>query len=153
MSSLANISVTCFDASYLVTWLLEVSRLVFRSGIRGAIMLGFAIAGLIAHTIFLIERALHGPQPPLSSSFDWCLLTAWVLIVAYLYLTYYFPRAAIGLVLLPLILGLVLAGAMWADRQPIASGSAMNVWGAIHGVFLLLGTVAVMVGFVAGLMY
>ena len=27
------------------------------------------------------------------------------------------------------------------------------MWGAVHGIFLLLGTVAVMVGFVAGLLY
>ena len=153
MSFLANISVTCFAASYLVAWLLEVSRLFFRSGVRGAVMIGFAAAGLVAHTLYLAHRAANGPQPPLSSSYDWCLLTAWVLVVAYLYLTYYFPRSAIGLFLLPLILALVLAAATWAGQQPIASGSAMRAWSAIHGVFLLLGTVAVMVGFVAGVMY
>lgn len=153
MPSLANISVTCFAASYLVAWLLELSRLFFRSGVRGAVMIFFAAAGLIAQTIYLAERATSGPQPPLSSSFDWCLLTALVLVVAYLYLTYYFPRSAIGLFVLPLVLGLVLAAAMWASREPIPSGSATRVWGAIHGVFLLLGTVAVMVGFVAGLIY
>ena len=153
MSSLANISVTCFAASYLVAWLLEVSRLFFRSGVRGAVMIGFATAGLVAQTLYLAERAINGPQPPLSSSFDWCILAAWMLVFAYLYLTYYFPRAVIGLFVLPLVLGLVLAAALWASREPIASGSATRVWGAIHGVFLLLGTVAVMVGFVAGLMY
>lgn len=153
MPSLANISVTCFAASYFVAWMLELSRLFFRSGVRGAVMIGFATAGLIAHVIYLAERAVNGPQPPLSSSFDWCMLTALVLVIAYLYLTYYFPRAGIGLFLLPLVLALILSAAMWADRQPIAGGSAMRVWGAIHGVFLLLGTVAVMVGFVAGIMY
>jgi ABC-type uncharacterized transport system permease subunit len=153
MSSLTNITVTCFAASYLVAWLLELSRLFFRSGIRGAVMIAFAAAGLVAHTIYLAERAAYGPQPPLSSSFDWCLLAAWLLILAYLYLTYYFPRAAIGLFILPLALSLIFAAANWANRQPIASAPAISVWGAIHGVLLLLGTVAVMVGFVAGVMY
>lgn len=153
MPSLANISVTCFAASYLVAWLLEGSRLLFRSGVRGAVMIFFAAAGLVAQSIYLVERAASGPQPPLSSSFDWCLLTAWVLVVAYLYLTYYFPRSAIGLFVLPLVLSLILAANLWASREPIPSGSATRVWGAIHGVFLLLGAVTVMVGFVAGLIY
>jgi len=153
MPSFANISVTCFAASYLVAWGLELSRLGFRSGIRGALMIGFAAAGLLAHTLFLAERGLHGPQPPLSSSFDWYMITAWVLVAAYLYLTYYFPRSAIGVLLLPLVMGLVLVGNFWADKQPLASGSAVRAWGAIHGIFLMLGTVAIFVGFVAGIIY
>ena len=48
---MSGISVTCFAASYLVAWLLELSRLFFRSGIRGAVMVGFASAGLLAHTL------------------------------------------------------------------------------------------------------
>ncbi len=153
MPSLANISVTCFAASYLVAWLLELSRLFFRSGVRGAVMIGFAAAGWLAQTMYLAHRAANGPQPPLSSNYDWCLLTAWVLVVAYLYLTYFFPRSAIGLLVLPLVLGLVFAAALWASQEPIASRSATRLWSAIHGVFLLLGSVAVMVGFVAGVMY
>jgi hypothetical protein len=51
------------------------------------------------------------------------------------------------------IIGLIGAAALLADRAPIASASASRAWGAIHGVFLLLGTVAVVIGFVAGAMY
>ncbi len=58
-----------------------------------------------------------------------------------------------GLFLWPLVLGLIAAAAWFADRQPIAPEPASRVWGMIHGMFLLLGTVTVMVGFVAGLMY
>jgi ABC-type uncharacterized transport system permease subunit len=153
MPSLANISVTCFLASYLVAWVLELSRLFFRSRLRQVLMIGFATAGLVAHTIFLVERAVHGPQPPLSSSFDWCLLTAWVLLATYLYLSYCFPRSPLGMVVLPLVLLLVAAAVLWADRLPGGGQSALRAWGAIHGAFLLLGTVAVAIGFVAGIVY
>jgi ABC-type uncharacterized transport system permease subunit len=54
---------------------------------------------------------------------------------------------------LPLVLLLVAAAVLWADRLPMAGPSALRVWGAIHGAFLLLGTVAVMIGFVAGVVY
>ena len=43
---LAGISTLCFGASYAVAFALELSRLVFRSGIRGALLIAFAAAGL-----------------------------------------------------------------------------------------------------------
>ena len=45
MSWIENISITCFLASYAVALALEVSRLFFRSGVRGALMVGFSTAG------------------------------------------------------------------------------------------------------------
>jgi ABC-type transport system involved in cytochrome c biogenesis permease subunit len=153
MFALSQISITCFAASYAVAWALEVSRLVFRSRARRAIMLGFAAAGLLAHTLFLAFSASVADGAPLASSFDWTLVAAWLLVAIYFYLCYYYPQAAIGLFVFPLVLALIAAAALFADRAPIASVSASRAWGAIHGVFLLLGTVAVMVGFVAGSMY
>jgi len=150
---ISRISITCFAASYLVAWLLELSRLLFRSGVRGAIMVVFAVAGFFAQTLYLGYRAYQSATLPLSSSFDWYLLAAWMLVGLYLYLTYYYPRAAVGLFLWPLVLGLIAAATWFADRDPIAPEPASQVWGMIHGVFLLLGTVTVMIGFVAGLMY
>ena len=76
---LSHISITCFAASYLVAWLLELSRLFFRSGVRGAIMVGFAVAGFFAQTMYLGYRAMQSTTLPLSSSFDWYLLAAWML--------------------------------------------------------------------------
>jgi hypothetical protein len=149
----SGIGITCFAASYAVAWALEVSRLFFRSGVRGAVMIGFAAAGLLAQTLYLAYRAAQAPLSPLSSNFDWCLVAAWMLAVGYFYLMYYHPRAVIGLFMLPLVLALVGGAALFADREPLASEPASQVWGAIHGLFLLFGTVAVMVGFVAGVMY
>jgi len=151
MSLLSRISIVCFAASYGFTLALEVTRFYFRRGIRG-VVLGFAAAGLLAHTLFLANRAMTASGAPLSSAFDWDLLAAWALMVAYLYLTWHHPNIAIGLFLLPLVLGLIaLAG--FANRQPFPQSHAGQVWGTIHGVLLLLGVVAVTVGFAAGLMY
>jgi len=150
---LSHISITCFAASYLVAWLLEITRLLFRSGVRGALMLGFASAGLVAHSLFLGYRALHAPGPPLSSSYDWYLLAAWMLAVAFLYLAWLYPRSGVGLFLWPLTLGLIVAAAFFADPEPIAPEPASQIWGAAHGIALLLGDVAVMFGFIGGLMY
>jgi len=144
-----SVKFICFTASYTVAFVLEVSRLLFRSGVRGAIMMGFAGVGLFAHTMFLANRAAAAKRSPLSSWQDWYLLAAWVLVVVYLYLTYYHPRTAFGVFLLPFALGLI-AEARFASN---ARFPASKAWGIVHGTSLLLAVVSVSVGFVAGLMY
>ncbi len=149
---ISGISLLCFGASYSVAWALELLRLVLRSGVRRLLMQGFVLAGFLAHTLYLGYRAVMLEATPLSSSFDWCLVAGWLLVASYLYLSYYYPRAAIGVVMLPMVLALVVAAAM-ADRTPYAAREALRFWGAIHGIALLAGTLVVMVGFVAGVMY
>lgn len=151
---LDGVNLLCFTASYSVALALEVTRLLFRSGVRGAVMLGFGAAGLLAHTLYLAHRALAaGGAAPLSSAYDWYLVAAWTLAAAYLYLTLHQPRAAIGLFVLPLVLALIGVAVFLADTAAPAEAQASYYWGLFHGVSLLLGTVAVAVGFVAGLMY
>ena len=150
---LAGVQILCFAASYAVALLLELSRLAFRSGVRGALMLGFAAAGLVAHTVFLYYRAVKVPGSPLSSEQDWYLMAAWLLVVVYLYLVWYHPRQSFGLFLLPLVLALIGAGTLLARSEPFAREPASRVWGLVHGAALLLATVAVLVGFAAGVMY
>jgi ABC-type uncharacterized transport system permease subunit len=151
-SFIAGISLVCFGASYSVAWALEWLELAGRSRAPRVLMLVFVLAGWLAHTLYLGYRVVEHRASPLSSSFDWCLVAAWMLIGAYLYLFYYFPRALLGLYMLPLAVALVAAAAI-ADRTPIAPEGASRLWGAVHGVALLVGTLAVMVGFVAGVMY
>ncbi len=150
---MSGVSITCFAASYCVVLLLELSRLLFRSGIRGAVMLGFAGAGLLAHTIYLAEKAASASGYPLSSEQDWYVVAAWILAAFYLYLTAYHRDNAFGVFLLPLVLGLVAAGAWLADPTPFERQPAVRIWGIIHGTSLMLATVAILVGFAAGSMY
>jgi ABC-type uncharacterized transport system permease subunit len=151
-SIISGITLTCFGASYAVAWALELVKLFVRSGVRRLLELAFVLAGLLAHTLYLGYRVVEYSATPLSSSFDWCLVAAWLLVAAYLYLSYYYPRAALGLYMLPLAVVLVVAAA-FADQTPIAAGQSSRAWAAVHGIALLAGTLAVMVGFVAGLMY
>lgn len=147
-----RIEIMCFAASYAVAFLLELTRLFFRSGLRGALMIGFAGAGLFAQTLFLAHRYSQNSLP-LSSAFDWYLVAAWALVVVYLYLTVYHPKNPIGLFLLPLVLALIAVATFLADRTPFPVTDASRYWGALHGAFVLIGTVAVMLGFVTGIMY
>jgi ABC-type uncharacterized transport system permease subunit len=153
---MSGVSIVCFASSYAIAWALEISRLLFRSGVRGAVMLGFAAAGLVAHTAFLYYRAVQESQlavAPLSSEQDWFLVAAWGVVVVYLYLAAANPKIPFGLFLLPLTLGLIAAGAFLAATEPLARESASKLWGAVHGISIVFAAVSVLVGFVVGMMY
>lgn len=149
---LSGISVVCFAASYLVALGCEASRPLFRSGVRGAVLVGFAAAGFCAHTLFLGWRAATERAVPLSSPFDWYLLAAWLLAGGYLWLMLANPRTQVGLFLLPVVLGLI-GAAQLSSRAPFPQSPATQVWGVIHGSFNLAASVAVAGGAVAGLMW
>lgn len=143
-----NISVFCFAASYSVALLFELTRLYFRSAIRGILLVGFALAGFIAQTLFVIARlAEQSPRDAL----DWYLLVAWILAAIYLYLLFYHPTVPLGIFLLPLILAIITA----AEYLPEESGYPLgeSTWGMLHGFSLLLGTVIIFFGFVGGMIY
>jgi ABC-type uncharacterized transport system permease subunit len=156
---LAGISLTCFTASYTVALALEATRIWFRSGLRGALMLGFGAAGLFAHTLFLGYRAMQSTEmAPLSSEFDWYLIAAWALAAVYLGWTFRQlnapneRRTAVGLFLLPLVLALVAAAQFLANRELLAREQASGIWLTIHISCVAVGLVSVLLGFVTGVM-
>jgi ABC-type uncharacterized transport system permease subunit len=149
---LSHVGIICFAASYAIVLAMEVSRLLFRSGIRGAFMLAWAGAGLFAHTVYLYFRAANTTGVPLSSWRDWYLVAAWALMAVYLYLLSFHPRTSIGLFLLPIVLGLI-GVAEFAPATPFSREPASKVWGAIHGASLAVAAVSMLVGFAAGVMY
>ena len=120
-------------------------------------MIAFAAAGLFAHTAYLWHLAwmeLEGTGiTPFSSWYDWCLIVAWVLAATYLGLAIRRPENSVGLFLIPLILSLIAAAYGVRDTPHFPREEALSYWGMIHGVLLLLGTVAAALGFAAGIMY
>ena len=152
---LSGISIICFAASYSVSFGLESTRLLFRARIRYPLVVSFGIAGWIAHSLFLafrIRQQLDGGLP-LSSWLDWCLVAAWVLVAIYLLSAFLNPRVATGLFLLPAVLILIGLARLLRDLPPFSQDAATRLWGMLHGLALLLGTVVVVAGFVAGVMY
>ncbi len=147
-----GINLLYFTACYAIALVLEVpgswSRFRFR---RGACLL-VASVGVIVHTYYLGQRVVEMPTVPLASHHDWSLLAAWLLAVIYVGGLFYYPRSSLGVFLLPAVLALI-GVSLFAAKEPLASFEAPRVWGLVHGVLLLLGTVAVLLGFLSGLMY
>lgn len=149
--NLSETTTFCFVASYAVALSLEVVSLARRFGWHRLVLLGFAVAGVFAHVTFL---AVHAQQShtPLSSPSDWASVAALSLACVYLFASFTAPRQALGLFLLPLVLALVGVSTVASDR-PIAAENASDFWGQTHGVLLVLATVSVIIGFLAGVMY
>lgn len=153
---LSGVSTICFAASYAVALGLEVTRLFFRAGMRMVTIVGFAAAGLLAHTIYLTLQARVGLAArgvPLSNWYHWCLIAAWLLAAIYLALAVSRPGNPVGLFLLPIVLALIGVAQLFPKHHSFPSDQAHLVWSTVHGVALLLGTASVLFGFASGVMY
>ena len=156
MDWLQNISITCFAASYAVVFILEISRVFFDVSFRKYVRVGFAAAGLFAHSVFLIlqgKLVLGSTGLWLGSWFGWCLAAAWILALAYIWISIRQPKSVIGLFLIPLLLGLIGVGVGFGHENQFNPMRAKSVWNMVHGSALLLGTAIVALGFVFGVVY
>ena len=149
---LSGISIVCFAASYALGFGLELIGLKRRAAWHRAALIGVGVAGVLAHTLYLGYRSAQARVLPATTAAEWLLLAAWVLAAVYLAALFYLPKTPTGVVLLPIVLGLIV-GSRWASTEPLAPEGTFYAWGMFHGVVLLLGAVAVCVGFLAGLMY
>src|SRR5437016_3388018 len=114
----SGVHVFCFLACYLIVFGIELSRLVGSSRVSRLLMLGFALAGLAAHTAYLIERSQKLNLPPLlSSAQDWLLVLAWLSVVSYFFLAALDRDLAVGVFLMPVVLVCIVA-AYYVSANP-----------------------------------
>jgi hypothetical protein len=155
---LTGVSVSCFLLSYVVVFAMEASRLAFRLPGRNIILIGMMTAGLAAHSVFLFneffQAAIEGENHQiLSNWFQWTVLSAWGLALACLVLTIRNPSGSVGLFLIPLVLGLIGLATFLRGGAPFQRETTITIWGAIHGISLLLGTMFICLGMAFGVMY
>ena len=150
-----GISVTCFAASYLVVMFLDFTRFYFRATARNILMIGFAVAGWIAHLSYLIfQVGSQWQSGVLVSSWEsWCWIVSLILVSVYFLFLARHPKTNIGMYLMPVALMVIVAGIFAAQLEPFSPTYARTVWHNIHGISLLIGLIAVLIGFIAGVMY
>jgi ABC-type uncharacterized transport system permease subunit len=153
---LSKVHVSCFVMSYLVALACDAYQFWRgRSGVLRAVTAGMAVAGFLAHTIFLIVRSRTVGLPPLlASQQDWLLVMAWLGCLLYLSGMLARQYTSTGLFLLPAILLLIAAALVVSDR---AGGNLQDLslrrWGMFHATSLMLGIGSVLGAALAGLMY
>ena len=70
------------------------------------------------------------------------MLLSWIVALIGLYLMVRSPRpVAVGMFVLPLVLGLVIGAGWFAPRESdwLDWGGTVAFWGTVHGIFLLAG--------------
>lgn len=154
---MSGVGILCFTASYALAFGLEISRFFIRIPFRTGQIVFWTLAGLTAHTAYLYyhHAVSRGPVDGAESYF---LVSAWGLTLVYLYLFCFHPKTPFGLVLWPIVL-LLIGGAAVAsvptDGQvaPAASVDIALFWKRLHAATFFLATLAICVGFVAGVLY
>ncbi len=136
---------------YVIAFVLELIGVRRRIAGHRVVLGIITLCAVATHFIYLAGNATSGNGLNVSTA-DWLLWAAWLIAAVYFAALFYLPRTPTGVVLLPIVLGLIVS-AHWASNQPLASERSFYVWGIIHGLLLLAGTVAVCIGFLAGLMY
>ncbi|MBS0264895.1 MAG: cytochrome c biogenesis protein CcsA [Planctomycetes bacterium] len=152
-----HVEIICFLASYLVAFVLELGRLFGRSSISRFVMVGFGVAGFVAHTLYLINRSQQTHLPPLlASTHDWMLVLAWVLVLFYVFLTLAQKELAVGVFALPVVLALVGIATLLnqeSDVIEVSAARAHRAWAMFHTASLVFGMSAGAAGFLSGIMY
>ncbi len=148
---MSGIWIVVFAACYSVALALELVGLKQRFPGRRIALAAFALAGFVVHSVVLGSRFTTEPVP-LSTPAEWLSSAAWALALVYLAAILYLPRSPSGVVLLPLVLGLVTAS-LAASQEPFTPDRTFYFWGLAHGMLLLLGILSMCVGFLAGMMY
>lgn len=157
LAILREISVTCFLTSYIIVLVLELLRLWGRVPGRGLAVILMTGLGLFTHVSYLTIRgaAIQSGSDigRLATWTDWALMVALGLAICFLIFYLRRPDTIIGLFFLPAIIALIALALAMRDRAPFSRTEAVEVWRNIHGLALVVGVGAVLVGFLAGVMY
>lgn len=149
----AKVSVFCFLASYAVALGFDAARLWKRLTLPRWVGWVFGVAGFAAQTLYLVMRSKQENLPPLlSSTHDWMLVLAWIVVFLYLCLTALDRELAIGLFLLPVVL-LFVAASYFVSKQPNPLIEGMRGLAMLHASLLVVGIAGVVGGVMLSLMY
>ena len=156
LAILREISVTCFLTSYVIVLVLELLRLWGRMPGRGLAVIVMTALGLFTHTSYLLIRGASIQASDigrLATWTDWALMVALGLAVSFLIFYVRRPDTIISFFFLPAVLGLIGLALAMRGRAPFSRTEATELWRNVHGLALVIGVGAVLVGFLAGVMY
>lgn len=145
-----------FGTGYLLAWICEWTRIGLRSAIPLIVSAIFLAVGLLAHgwdTLNRVRDLMGEGVSPLGNWFIWFSGAAWGLSAACLIVKLLHPRTSLGIFLLPPVFLLLIAASFLSPMGSIGHWNVTRWFAVAHSACLLAGTIAIHVGFAAGLMY
>jgi len=141
----------CYSAALaLDAWRVRVR---VHSGWNRLIALAVGGAGFSAQTWYLLIRAGQSQSPPLlSSAHDWVLVLAWLAVLTHLFVSVLDSSIPSGIIVWPAVIALIV-GSLLVDATPSPNLDYHRGWKMLHASVLVLGTAAILCGFVLSLLY
>ena len=153
LMQLSNVTLFCFFASYVVAFALELFQFLRRSRVLHWGAMGFALAGLVAQTIYLVVRSRQAELPPLLGSMhDWLLVFSWLLVVLYVSIQVWLRELSLGVFALPLVLVMV-GASRYVRNLPNPRLGQFYWWGMVHASFWVFGILGVTLALIFSIMY
>ncbi len=157
LAILSKITVTCFLASYSIVLVLELLRLLGKIPGRGLLVLFMMLLGLFTHVCYVIFSAIDveniGEKGLFASWSDWSLLLALAMAICFLIFYLRRPDTIVSFFFLPVVLALIGLSIAVRPMTPFTRSEAANVWLNVHALSMAAGSAAVLIGFLAGIMY
>jgi ABC-type uncharacterized transport system permease subunit len=151
-----RLTVLCFAGTYGLALVAEVARFWVRGTVRWYATVGLTLLAWLVQTAYLANLAQVHRAIPVTTAFESVMVLSWIVALMGLYLMVHSTKqAAVGLFVLPLVIGLATIAAASAPRESDWRnwGGMTAFWGTVHGIFLLGGAVFTCLAFAAGLMY
>jgi ABC-type uncharacterized transport system permease subunit len=153
MDFASRISILCFGASYAISMAAELLRFLWPHRWVRWIATTAALAGLFAHSLFLLHRGWIAQRIPIANQFESLIFVSWLMAMVYLYLIIRDRRLSAGIFVLPVTLSLVGMAASITRKGDVADDDGTSVLSATHGLALLVGTVVMVIATVVAIMY
>ena len=157
LAILREISITCFFTSYFVVLVLELLRLLGRVPGRGLLVIVMTVVGLFTHVCYLLLRATEqtagGDGGMLATWSDWSLLLAFGLAVCFFVSYLRRPDTIVSFFFLPAVMAMIGLAVSVRSLEPFSRTEAVVVWRGVHALAMMVGSGAVLIGFLVGVMY
>jgi len=133
-----------------------LSRLYMRLPWRMPIVVTLASICWFLHAVYLWNLQGDSLSPAKlvpSTMYSWSHLAALIFGLVYIVMSIRRPTDAVGAFLLPMVIAMILGAAAVGSGQPFDRSEVTgSLWRPVHGGALIVGTVAVFLGFAAALM-
>ena len=120
-----RLSVLCFAGTYALALAAELARFAVRGPVRWYLAAVLTALGWLVQTAYLVNLAIKSPMAPVATEFGSIMVLSWIVALIGLYLMIRSPRqVAVGMFVLPLVLGLAVGAGWFAPGNPTGSTGA-----------------------------